>query len=104
MPVTPESNIPATTETVVLEPTAADVAAEARYAALANANFGPREQTVLDAANIAGVNPQQQQQQPIHNVNITLVQHREGELAPQGDKSEDDETPDLEFTEDYDPD
>jgi hypothetical protein len=49
-----ESNVPAVTEPFVPEPTAADEAAEARRAALANANFGPREQAVLDAANIAG--------------------------------------------------
>jgi hypothetical protein len=97
------SNVPAMTEPLVPEPPAADEAAAARQAALANANFGPREQAVLDAAHIAGVMPQQQ---PIHNINFNLVPHGEGELAPQNVDNEDDndDAPDLQEANDSDPD
>jgi len=85
-----ESNIPALTDKDIPVPSAAEEAAKSRRAALANANFGPHEQALLDDTNIAGVDlPQQQPVQNVHHHNINLVPHLPAELEAQEDDDSD---------------
>jgi len=85
-----ESNIPALTDKDIPVPSAAEEAAKSRRAALANANFGPHEQALLDDTNIAGVDlPQQQPVQNVHHHNINLVPHLPAELEAQEDEDSD---------------
>jgi hypothetical protein len=84
-----KSNIPAVTVDVAPEPSEEELAAKRRLTALANANFGPREQALLDEANIAGVDLPQQPVYNVHHHNINLVPHGQDEIAPNDDDSDD---------------
>jgi hypothetical protein len=85
-----EANVPAVVDPDPVPPDANDREAAACAAALENANFGPREQALLDNVRLAGVNaPPPPPMQPVYNIhhNYNVIPHEEGEIE-EGEEGE----------------